>query len=307
MLSNLIHPLRDALMRASLPAAALFKNRNFEVTSKGDAGPLTTADLIANRILRRELGKIDEGAGWLSEENHDNLDRLGMRRIWIVDPIDGTREFVEGLPEFSISVGLVDNGVPVLGGIALPAVNRLVVGGPGLGVRRFEYRTPPQFENTRPSPEEMEDPQSAWLDYRVEEYVESEHALLGRTRAFQLKGTRLLVSRSEHRAGLFEGFEDDFELIPTGSVARKLALLACDEGDLIVSLRPKNEWDTCGGTALVHGINDSRVIELLERRPVVYNQRVTTSIGMVAGNSHLVRQVLDYLDRNNIQPRHSYD
>ena len=101
-----------------------------EKSSRGD--PVTAADLAANDVLLKLLPSADEG--WLSEETADSPERLRHRRVWVVDPLDGTREFVDGIPEWCISVGLVEDGEPVAGGILIPPTGQLVMGAVGLGV-----------------------------------------------------------------------------------------------------------------------------------------------------------------------------
>src|SRR5687767_5352211 len=99
---------------------------------KSGDDPVTEADTQVDALLRRLLPR--EGEGWLSEETTDDLSRLDRRRVWVVDPLDGTREFVEGIPEWSVSVGLVVDGEPVAGGICNPATGELIVGAKGMGV-----------------------------------------------------------------------------------------------------------------------------------------------------------------------------
>src|SRR5262245_9671867 len=94
--------------------------------------PVTAADLAVDAVLRRALPR--EGEGWLSEETADDRARLACRRVWIVDPLDGTREFIEGIPEWCISIGLVEEGRPVAGGIANPATGDVVLGSVETGV-----------------------------------------------------------------------------------------------------------------------------------------------------------------------------
>ena len=72
--------------------------------------------------------------GWLSEEDVDDLGRLSKQVVWVVDPLDGTREFVDGIPEWCISVGLVVDGIAVAGGVCNPATNELFLGGLKSGV-----------------------------------------------------------------------------------------------------------------------------------------------------------------------------
>jgi myo-inositol-1(or 4)-monophosphatase len=77
-------------------------------------------------VLRQSL--LRKGEGWLSEESPDDFSRLQKSLVWVVDPLDGTREFVAGIPEFGISVAMVDNGRPVAGGVCNPATNEFFLG-----------------------------------------------------------------------------------------------------------------------------------------------------------------------------------
>src|ERR1700683_5645429 len=88
--------------------------------------PVTEADRALDAVLRKEL--MREGEGWLSEESVDDPIRLQRPRVWVVDPLDGTREFVQGIPEFCVSIGFVENGRPVAGGICNPATNEIFLG-----------------------------------------------------------------------------------------------------------------------------------------------------------------------------------
>src|SRR5215467_12073435 len=85
-----------------------------EAEYKAGHDPVTEADRAVDKVLRQHLLRSDEG--WLSEESVDDLTRLDRERVWVVDPLDGTREFVLGIPEFCISIAMVENGVPVAGG-----------------------------------------------------------------------------------------------------------------------------------------------------------------------------------------------
>lgn len=93
-------------------------------------------DLEADRLLRERLSVIDPGAAWLSEETADDLVRLKHDRIWVVDPIDGTRDFLRGRPGWAVSVALVEHGDPVLGLLAAPARRELWAAQKGLGAWR---------------------------------------------------------------------------------------------------------------------------------------------------------------------------
>ena len=96
-----------------------------EVRYKGPEQPVTDADLAADRIIHQVLLEGRPDYGWLSEETRDSPDRLSRRRLWVVDPIDGTNSFVKGRAEFAICVGLVDGGRPVIGVVFNPATGEL--------------------------------------------------------------------------------------------------------------------------------------------------------------------------------------
>jgi len=83
--------------------------------------PVCEVDLEVNHFLREHLTALDPGAGWLSEETLDDSDRIERRRAWVVDPIDGTRDFLGGRPGWSVSVALVEERVPTIGVLAAPA------------------------------------------------------------------------------------------------------------------------------------------------------------------------------------------
>jgi len=142
-------PVLEAVVEAARGAGAAIRRvraEGFEVLSKGDAGPVTRADHEADALLRDALPRIVPAA-WLSEETVDDRARLASERLWVVDPLDGTKEFVEGVPHYAVSVGLVERGAPVLGVVHNPSSGitvAAVVGGPvlrdGIPVRCAEGR-----------------------------------------------------------------------------------------------------------------------------------------------------------------------
>src|SRR5215469_16160009 len=123
-------------IQSALEAARVVLSRftagAIEAEYKAGHDPVTEADRAVDQVLRRELLRSDEG--WLSEESVDDFSRLERERVWVVDPLDGTREFVLGIPEFCISIAMVENGVPVAGGICNPATNELMIGSRDTGV-----------------------------------------------------------------------------------------------------------------------------------------------------------------------------
>ena len=209
-----------ARIAAALAAAAQTLSRFTpgEVASraKGGGDPVTEADTLVDALLRRALPRA--GEGWLSEETHDDRSRLGCRRVWVVDPLDGTREFVQGLPEWSVSVALVVDGEPVAGGICNPARGETFLGARGQGVTL-------NGAPVRVSPRAG------------------------------LAGAEVLASRTEVERGQWRRFAGapgtPFQVVAMGSVAYKLARVAAGLADATWTLVPKHEWDVAAGVALV--------------------------------------------------------
>ena len=129
-LAQVSNAIREAGKRAMDLA-----RKGFEVQIKKDRSPVTTADLEVNRVLHEMQVTYFPDDGWLSEESPDDPARLEKARVWIVDPIDGTKAYVNKLPEYCISVGLVEAGMPVLGAVLNPSTDELFTATLGQGLR----------------------------------------------------------------------------------------------------------------------------------------------------------------------------
>ena len=172
-----------------------------DATRKSGGDPVTEADEKVDELLRELLPEA--GDGWLSEETVDSPERLAAGRVWVVDPLDGTREFVEGIPEWCVSIGLVENGVAVAGGILNTVMDQRVVGSLETGVTL----------NGEPA--------------QVRPIV-------------QVEGAEVLASRSEVRRGEWDHFQDGPIIVrPMGSVAYKMALVAAGLADATWTLDPE--------------------------------------------------------------------
>lgn len=106
---------------------------DLQVWDKNPGDPVSETDLAVDNFLRDRLGALVPDAGWLSEETADAAERLACSRIWLVDPIDGTRDFVRGRAGWAISVALVDEGRVVMGVLAAPARNEYWIAARGRG------------------------------------------------------------------------------------------------------------------------------------------------------------------------------
>lgn len=248
--------------RAGALAMASF-GAEHEVVEKGPDQPVTPVDIEADRLLLEVLAGARPEYGWLSEETADRPDRLAAERVWIVDPIDGTRSYIAGRPEFAVSIGLAERGEAVLGVVHNPATREVfwAVRGGGAYVGVLESESVPQpSARLRVSSRSTEDQ------------------------------TVLLASRSEIAAGEFDPFHGGWRLKPTGSTAYKLALIAAGAGDVFLSRGPKSEWDVCAGALLVEEAG-GRTTDL-DGRPLEYNRPDPYVHGVLASNGRLHEYVL---------------
>jgi myo-inositol-1(or 4)-monophosphatase len=127
--------MRAAVADAAKIALAKFRN-NVRAWNKDNASPVTEADLAVDRFLHGRLTGIDPAAGWLSEETVDAPERLMKDRLWIVDPIDGTRSFVAGREDWAICAALVERGRPVAAVVELPATGESYAAVRGCGATK---------------------------------------------------------------------------------------------------------------------------------------------------------------------------
>ncbi len=227
------------------------------VAMKERGDPLTAADLAVDEALKGLLPR--DGEGWLSEETADDPGRLRARRVWVVDPVDGTREFVQGIPEWCVSVGLVEDGEAVAGGILNPVADQLILGSLDTGVTVNGEPAPRRNRPEAPPP-------------------------------------TVLASRSEVRRGEWERFADAwFTVKPMGSVAYKLGLVAAGLADATWTLVPKHEWDVAAGTALVRAAGG--VVRVRDGSIPRFNRERPKLDGLMAvGDPALLERVIRILD-----------
>ena len=252
-------------IQAAIEAAKLVFNRFApgEIAAEYKAGhdPVTEADRELDAVLRKNLLRGDEG--WLSEESVDDHSRLFRSRVWVVDPLDGTREFVAGIPEFCVSIAMVDRGRPVAAGICNPATNEVFLGSIDSGLT---YNGTPARASQR------------------------------RT----LEGALVLASRSETKRGEWTMFQNaPFKVEPMGSVAYKLARVAAGQADITFTLVPKHEWDVAGGAGLVASAGGC--VRTLENTELRCNNEDPLLSGLIACGPFLQDQLLKFLSPH-LQP-----
>ena len=239
--------------RAAGECAMRYFRTAYRRWEKGPGQVVTEADVAIDRLLKERLLAERPGYGWLSEESEDDPARLGRRCVWIVDPIDGTRSFAEGTPEFSISVALVEDGTAVLGIVLNPATDELFAAARGQGTTL----------NGKPA------------------------RATGRQ---ALPGARIVASRFESKRHHFPEILPDVEVTTIGSLAYKLALVACGRFDGYLSWRRTHDWDIAGAAALLAEAGGT--LTDADGRPIALNREHPVHDGLVAAGDELFGPLL---------------
>ncbi len=214
---------------------------DFDVQSKTDDSPLTKADLAAHRRILDGLRALEPKLPIISEESGlpPFEDRSAWPRHWLVDPLDGTKEFVNRNGEFTVNVALIEHGRPVLGVVHVPVQNKTYVGCEGFGAELWDGDEPPQaIRVARESHEPV----------------------------------RVVGSRS-HRGKSLDRFLaslGDCEMVPMGS-SLKFCVVAEGKADVYPRLGPTSEWDTAAAQAVVEQAG-GKVLEL-NGNPLLYNNK----------------------------------
>ncbi len=242
-MNNEASVLKKAVLAAGSAILQLQKT-GFSVMRKENNDLLTQADLLANEILHKELLGAFPEDGWLSEESVDDVARLGAKRVWVVDPIDGTKEYARGVPQYSVSVALVENGIPILAAIFNPETNEYFSAIKGKG---------------------------AWL---WDEQIHCNEDVPARL--------TLLASHSECKRGEWDRFMPLHDVQQIGSIAYKLALIAAGKAHATFSLGPKSEWDIAAGVLLVQEAGG--MVTDQAREPFIFNQQDIRVKGVVASS-----------------------
>jgi len=238
---------------AATEALKAFTPGKIASTLKDGGDPVTEADVLLDDILKDIL--LQNGEGWLSEETKDDKSRLDKECVWIVDPIDGTREFIQGVPEWCISVAYIVNGRPEAAGICSPTARQTFLGTRNTGVTL----------NGKP---------------------------VQVTRKQDLVDATVLASRGEVKRGEWKQFETEpFEIIPMGSVAYKMARVAAGLDDPTFTLVPKNEWDVAAGWLLVEAAGGKVIDKNAKLRK--FNQQNSLLPGLLAANPTILSSLTD--------------
>ncbi len=205
--------LKVAAREAGELALTYFR-KSIIVKRKIDGSEVSEADLALDVALKLALHVPRPSYGWLSEETEDDPERLEHRRVWVVDPIDGTNAFLRHLPEWTVSAALVEDGVPVLGVVFNPATKEFFHAMRGKGA----------FLNDQP---------------------------IAASTKSTLDGALLIASGGLFKKKIWKEPWPEVKTRWVNSVAYRLALVACGEADATISLSAKCEWDLAAAALIV--------------------------------------------------------
>ena len=199
--------------------ALQYQQNGFKSFKKDRNDIVTEADLAVNDYLKDKLLNLLPDAGWLSEESIDNTLRLNLRYVWIIDPIDGTTQFVKGTDEWVISIALIENNRPIIGVIFNPRKKEMFFAERCLGAFLNDYK----IEN---------------IDYKLKNGGKNPILLTTKSKSNYLK--------------IFtKGFQKTFKIEQIGSLAYILALTSLGYSSSCLTFKKCNEWDVAAGILIL--------------------------------------------------------
>lgn len=247
--------LNDAVREGAAVALQHFKDGT-KSWDKRPGDPVSDADLAVDALLKDRLMDARPDYGWLSEETPDGPDRLTRDRVWMVDPIDGTRAFLKGRPEFTVCAGLVENGRPVAGAVCNPAADEFFEAQLGAGAR-LNGETISVRPGTRLT-----------------------HArLLASPRTFGAGGAGPPLPRAQFAS--------------VNSIAYRIVLVALGRFDATISLAPKSDWDIAAAELILTEAGGA--ITDPTGAPYTYNGEDIRHSGVIAAAPDLHGEILGAL------------
>ena len=220
--AEILHELKSLMWKAGEAILEIYNLDDFGTEIKGDDSPVTKADLAAHHILIRGLYELTPDIPVVSEEDAESI-RVGHSSpvYWLIDPLDGTKEFIKRNGEFTCNLALIENKHPTLGLVGVPAVNELYLGGAAIPSTRESVNGAAETIQHKPAP-------------NITRVVASKSHLNDETRAF------------------IENLEGEVALVQAGS-SLKFLKIATGEADIYPRLAPTCEWDTAAAHAVLNG------------------------------------------------------
>ena len=222
-------------------------SKDFSVETKNDSSPLTEADKKSNEVILVELKKMYPEIPFISEENKLTLyeERKKWKRFWLIDPLDGTKEFIKKNGEFTVNIALIEEGVPVVGVVYVPAQRKTYYGAKGIGSFKSENgNAPVEIKN-------------------LQHYSTKDKVVVVGSRSHLSEETLQFVENLK-----VSGKEVEF--LSSGS-SLKFCLVAEGAADVYPRFGPTMEWDTAAAQA-VAVYAGKKVINYETRHSLIYNK-----------------------------------
>jgi 3'(2'), 5'-bisphosphate nucleotidase len=223
----LLNALKQAMWDANEAILAIYHSDDFGVDTKKDDSPVTKADLAAHHILVNVLADLTPDIPVVSEEDSNSLSIPRLHKVyWLIDPLDGTKEFLKRNDEFTCNLALIENNQPTFGLVSVPAKAELYIGGKNLGASKEQQNKRPQEIQSKPAKNGT---------------------------------TRIVASKShlnEETQAFIDTISGEVEIIQAGS-SLKFLKIATGEADLYPRLAPTCEWDTAAAQAILEGAGGS--------------------------------------------------
>lgn len=251
---------RDLLIEAAYAVgdiARRFVGTSYDIEDKpGGLGPVTEADHAVNDALHETLRADRPDYGWLSEETEDNADRLAAKRVFVIDPIDGTRSFIEGSGSWAHSLAVVENGAVAAAAIYLPMKDKMYAAARGHGAT---LNGAPIRASARST----------------------------------LAGASVVAAKPNYDPSNWRRAVPEVSRVYRPSLAYRLSLVAEGRFDAMLTLRPSWEWDIAAG-ALILAEAGAYVTDRTGA-PLRFNNMLPQVNGVVAAGPALHRQLCDEL------------
>jgi len=244
LLKELVGKVRQIAAETSHLIMDIYIRSDVQICTKSDNSPLTEADMVAHRYIVNQLNLLTPDIPVLSEENVDDIDakvRLDWDRYWLVDPLDGTKEFIAQNGEFAVNIALIENNQPILGVVAVPAKKVSYFAASGLGAFKA-------------GPDEVA------------------HSI--QCRSVSHRPLDILISRHSHPDAL----ENYLEQIPSHHLQAlgssiKMCRIAEGKADLYPRFGQTSEWDTAASQCILTEAG-GKIVDLKQGAPLKYGEKM---------------------------------
>ena len=226
--------------------------------------PVTEADHASNALLHQTLQGARQDYGWLSEETQDNADRLSVRRLFVVDPLDGTVSFIKKRDDFTVSLAIATDGVPVVGVVYNPSRDEMYAAVRGQG---------------------------ATLN----------GAAINVSDVAAIEGSRMIAARDMMENPLWPEKWPAMEIIKIGSIAYRLALVAAGQADATMALTSKSDWDIAAGEVIAR--EAGAVVTSHDGATFLYNRPSTDQISLLASTPGIYDALSARVGNLKLRPR----